>query len=78
MSRSKEAVIEIIKEVCLPSSPNLDDPDRPLLESGLDSLDYAGTLMALEDKYGVKVTNEDMENLKSINNIVSYLEAKAG
>ena len=76
MSTIRETVVSSIKTTCRPSVPDLDDPDRPLLDSGVDSLDYAGILMDLEDKFSVQFSNEDMAQLTTVNKIVAFLEAK--
>jgi acyl carrier protein len=76
MSNIRESVIAIIKETCLPTVPDLSDPDKPLLDSGLDSLDFGSALMEIEDVYSVQFSNDDMNELNSLNKIVSYLESK--
>lgn len=78
MATLQEDVTEIILKSCHPSVPQLDDAAKPLLESGLDSLDYATTLMALEEKFCIQIPIEDMDELNSINSIVSYLQSRQG
>ena len=73
MASLTDEVITIIKDVCHPSIPDLGNVSRPLLECGLDSLDFAGVIMALEEKYGVTVKEEDMQELSSVDAILKYL-----
>ncbi len=78
MSTLKEQIVELINTVCSAAKPDLSDLDKPLLESGLDSLDYVSVLMAIEDKYdceskGLSLSGSDMENLQSVNAIIKVL-----
>ncbi len=77
MSEIRDRVIEMIYEACRPERPDLSDTTRPLLNSGLDSLHFATLLMALEDGFKITVGEEDLEHLKSIDDIVSYLGKSA-
>ncbi|HEY1771785.1 MAG TPA: acyl carrier protein [Gammaproteobacteria bacterium] len=48
------------------------DPDADLFESGvLDSLDFAGLLLQVEDEFGVRFTfeNMDMDRFRSVSGI---------
>lgn len=78
MSDTKTTIIEIARTICLPNVPNLDDADRALFDSGLDSLDYASLLMALEDKFGIQFTNDELEDMNTINKITSAIEKQTG
>jgi acyl carrier protein len=42
----------------------------------LDSLDIVELMMKMEDEFGVEIPEEDAEGLKSISDIVTYLEKK--
>ncbi len=76
MPSLRSEVVSVIEEICRPESPDLSDDARPLLESGLDSLDFASVLMALEDKFDVTIEEDDMEMLGSVGQLVSYLEGR--
>lgn len=39
-----------------------------------DSLDMAQVVMALEDEFDVKVANEDLPNIKTVKDIIDYIE----
>ncbi len=43
----------------------------------MDSLDGVELVMALEEKFGVEIPNEDMANLETVGDIVTYLDKKA-
>lgn len=39
-----------------------------------DSLDLFEMVMELEDKFGVKIATEDLENIKTIGDVKDYIE----
>lgn len=49
--------------------------DMALTDLNLDSLDIAELLMNIEDEFGISV--EDKENLKTIGDVVSFIEQKS-
>ena len=42
----------------------------------LDSLDIVELMMKMEDEFGVEIPEEDAEGLKSVQDVVTYLEKK--
>lgn len=44
---------------------------------GADSLDAVELNMALEDNLGVAISDEELTNMKTVGDIVNYLEANA-
>lgn len=51
--------------------------DTSLTEDlGADSLDLADVLMAIEDEFEVEIPDEDIENIKTVGDIVDYIENK--
>ena len=42
----------------------------------LDSLDIVELMMKMEDEFGVEIPEEDAEALKSVQDVVTYLEKK--
>ncbi len=57
------------------------DPDRITADAeiiadlGADSLDVLQLLMTIEDEYGVKIPDEELENFRTVGDIVEYVEA---
>lgn len=41
---------------------------------GADSLDLFELIMAIEDKFGVKIPNEDLASIKTVKDAVDYIE----
>lgn len=46
-------------------------------ELGADSLDVVDLLMSIEDEFGVEVPDDEIENIKTVGSLVSYIEANA-
>lgn len=44
---------------------------------GADSLDIVDLIMAVEDEFEVKIEDEDVENLKTVGDIVNYIDNNA-
>lgn len=42
----------------------------------MDSLDGVELVMALEEKFGVEIPNEDMANLETVGDIITYIDKK--
>ena len=43
---------------------------------GADSLDVVDMVMSLEDEFEIEVPDEDIENLRTVGALVSYIEAR--
>jgi acyl carrier protein len=43
---------------------------------GADSLDAVELIMALEEKFGIEIPDEDAEKLKTVNDATKYIENK--
>ena len=59
------------------------DEEEVKLETNLakdleaDSLDVVEIIMAIEDEFDIEVPDEDAEKFATVNDIVSYVEARA-
>lgn len=57
------------------------DPDKITKESSFqndleaDSLDLFEMVMALEEKFGVEIPSEDLEQLQTVSDVMGYIEA---
>ena len=72
---TKEEILQIINDLDIDVDISSLDVSLPLQEQGLDSLDMATILFELEDRYAIKVTEEDIESgkLESINKILNFI-----
>ena len=72
----KEKIKKLIAEqLCISVEKVTDDADITK-DLGADSLDIVELLMAFEDEFGVAISDEDAQNIKSVNDVVSYIESK--
>lgn len=42
---------------------------------GADSLDVVDLLMSLEDEFDIEIPDEEIENIKTVGQLVKYIEA---
>ena len=79
---TKEIVIHVaqimIDELKLEDvTPETFDPDIDLIdEVGIDSMDLATVALVLQDKYGIKIDEDDYPKLTTIRLIAKYIEGK--
>ena len=58
-------------------TPETFDPDIDLIdEVGIDSMDLATVALVLQDKYGMKIDEDDYPKLTTIRLIAEYVEGK--
>jgi len=43
---------------------------------GIDSLEIFEIVMTLEEEFDIEIPNEDIENIKNVQDISSYIESK--
>jgi len=54
------------------------DPTGNMIETlGIDSLDLVDLVVLIEKNFGFKVVNEDMSNIKNLNDFYDYVTARA-
>jgi len=79
---TKEIVIHVAKimidELKLEDvTPETFDPDIDLIdEVGIDSMDLATVALVLQDKYGIKIDEDDYPKLTTVRFIAEYIEKK--
>jgi len=77
---TKEEIFEELKEL-VTDQLGVEDDEVTLEASiqddlGADSLDLVDLAMEVEEKFGVKISDEDLENIKMIGDIVTYIDEK--
>lgn len=51
------------------------NPDTSIINDlGADSLDVVDLLMSIEDEFEVEVPDEEIENIKTVEDLVKYIE----
>ncbi len=48
------------------------DPARPLIQQGVDSVDYPGFIVAFEETFGVRISDAESLRLKTLNDFVNF------
>jgi acyl carrier protein len=71
----KDEILEILKKVLNLKELNI-DVDLNFSEIGFDSLSTVELVIALEDKYGVKIDEMEGLRLTTINEVIKFLEEK--
>ncbi len=68
----------IIERLFLDITPEEMDAETELVEYGVDSFLFSELIVALEEKFGVKFSREDItpDNLKSVRSLAALVAAK--
>lgn len=45
---------------------------------GADSLDIVELVMAMEEEFGLEIPDEDAEKIKTVGDVIKYIESKSG
>jgi acyl carrier protein len=61
--------LSVAKEEVTPKASFVDD-------LGADSLDLVELVMAMEEKFGVDIADEDAEKMKTVQDAVNYIQAQ--
>ena len=73
MAVTTEEIREIIESAETMAEIDTLVNDVPLTEQDVDSLDMANILLLIEEKYDVKIPDEDMNKIQTVDGIVTYV-----
>jgi acyl carrier protein len=66
--------IEVVK-TCGIALADIKNESEIIADLGADSLDMVGLVMALEDEFGIEISDEEFEKAKTVQQIVDYVRA---
>lgn len=72
----EEKVINLISDATKIESSRISATTNFVEDLKLDSLDIVELMMKMEDEFGVEIPEEDAEGLKTVQDVISYLEKK--
>jgi acyl carrier protein len=78
MQIERSDIISAIDEANVVANPEGLRDSIPLEDQGIDSLGLFNIILLLEERYELKVSDEDIEKLHSIEDIILYLKGRAG
>lgn len=71
-----EKVVNIISEATKIDKAKITAESTFVDDLNLDSLDIVELMMKMEDEFGIEIPEDEAEGLKSVNDVVKYLENK--
>lgn len=72
-----DKITEILAEQLAADKDTMTNDTKIAEDLGADSLDLVDLLMSIEDEFGIEIPDEEVENLKTIGDVVNYISAKA-
>lgn len=76
MKATVENIKAVIEQADVLGNANEMRSDVPISDQGVDSLDMANIFLLLEEEFDVKIPDEDLALVQSIDQIVEYINAK--
>ncbi|CAM3620850.1 acyl carrier protein [Erysipelothrix urinaevulpis] len=73
----KEKIIEIVAEILDTTVEDIKEDALIIDDLGADSIAVMEIVMELEEVYDFEAPTEDVLNLKTVNDIIKYIEAKS-
>ena len=77
MTEIFDKVKEILSKQLRTDISKIDDDAAIIEDLGADSLDIVEMLMTFEDTYGFVIEDDDIANLRTVRDIVEYIENNA-
>ena len=71
-----DEIIEILVEQLSVKESDIEMSSHLAEDLGADSLDAIDIVMSIEDRYEIEVPDEVVEKMKTVEDIVNYIESK--
>ncbi|MGI6359281.1 MAG: acyl carrier protein [Bacillota bacterium] len=72
-----EKVKEIIADQLGLGVDEINDDSKVKDDLGADSLDMVELVMALEEEFSLKIAEEELQKIVTVNDVAKYIESKA-
>lgn len=76
----RDKILSVIKEVATKQKINIKLDEQSLSvdfkKMGIDSINVLGIIVAIEDKVGFRLPDEELSKIKTINQLIAAFEAK--
>ena len=72
----QDKVISLVSEATKQEVSKINLETNFIDDLNLDSLDIVELMMKMEDEFGIEIPEEDAEGLKTVKDVVGYLETK--
>lgn len=72
----KDALMAMLQDVAPLNETSSGSEDQPLDSLGYDSLDLASFLLMIEEKMAVKISDDEVERLATLNDYVDLLSKR--
>ena len=76
MAVDRTKVIELIVEQLDADVEKISNDDSFMDDLGADSLDTVELIMAFEEEFDIEIPDEDAENIRTVGDVIEYLEDK--
>ncbi len=70
-----EKIKELVAENLGVDAENIKEESSFKEDLGADSLDLFELVMALEEEYGIEIPTEDLEQIATVGDVISYIES---
>ena len=75
-SQTLETMLDILRGLAPATEVTAQQAGDTLESLGFDSLDISSFLLAIEEQFGVKISDEELENLKTLNDYVAFVSKR--
>ena len=74
MDVTREQLLSIIETVGVSADVSMVGGDMKLAAAGIDSLEMMNIFLGIEQQFGIKIPDEDIDSLGTIDDIIEYLK----
>lgn len=76
MQVTREDIVASIRQANVVDTPESLRPDHKLTDQGIDSLGMFSVILALQEKYAIEIPDQDIDQLNTIDELVTYLNSR--